>query len=70
MPAMIEETAKADKKEKAKKVTKRKTVDKWKKKKWFSLIAPAFFGAYEKAYWGGKQVLKQLQEVENRTRYT
>ncbi len=39
---MVEETAE-NKEKKSKKVVKRKTVDKWKKKKWFSLIAPAFF---------------------------
>jgi len=42
MPAMVEETAES-KEKKSKKVVKRKTIDKWKKKKWFSLTAPAFF---------------------------
>ncbi len=42
---MVEEkTMAADAKEKkGKKIVKRKTVDKWKKKKWFSLLAPDFF---------------------------
>lgn len=44
MAAMIEDSNTKDVKEKkGKKIVKRKTVDKWKKKKWFSLIAPDFF---------------------------
>lgn len=45
MAAMIEEAgvSKDAKEKKGKKIVKRKTVDKWKKKKWFTLIAPDFF---------------------------
>jgi small subunit ribosomal protein S3Ae len=45
MPAMIEETTAEGKEKKGKKVVKRKTIDKWKKKKWFSLTAPSFFNS-------------------------
>ncbi|MBU0635848.1 30S ribosomal protein S3ae [Candidatus Micrarchaeota archaeon] len=62
MPAMIEEKTET-KEKKPKRSVKRKTVDKWKRKKWFSIIAPDFFNREPL----GETVSEEEEKVLNRT---
>lgn len=75
MPAMIEETEQ-NKEKKTKRAVKRKGVDKWKKKKWFSIVAPDFFGqhalgetvAEEDNQVMGRSILSNAAEVTNQSK--
>lgn len=64
MPAMVEEKTDAKKDEKKpKRAIKRKSVDKWKKKKWFTVFSPDFFNQQEL----GETVAEEAEQLVGRT---
>ena len=62
MPAMVEDKAET-KDKKPRRVVKRKTLDKWKRKKWFTIIAPDFFNRYVL----GETIAEDEANLKNRT---
>ncbi|MDD5147987.1 MAG: hypothetical protein PHH08_00810 [Candidatus ainarchaeum sp.] len=61
MPAMVEETAKETGKKKV--IQKRTTLDKWKRKKWFKIVAPAEFNKTEL----GETIVEKPKNLLGRT---